>query len=197
MKLTTSSTSDVIIDQFTSLTGGCRVNIAGGSNTTFQFSIGAAGANIACTIASSVTTGVWQHWLIAYDGSQTTNATRLKIFKDGAAQTVSFSGTVPATIAASGASFILGFSAAALDGSLADVMWWSGVTPEGLAASQCNSYRPVWDGGMSFDRFWAPLDDGVSASDYSGRGRSALSVTATKSPDSPGVGLGHPEMVIE
>jgi hypothetical protein len=206
-KLTTSTISDIVLDQFTSLTGGCRVNIAGGSNTTFQFSIGLPAGNIACTIASSVTTGVWQHWFIAYDGGQATSATRLKIWKDGVAQTVSFTATVPATIAASGANFYVGdpAGAASFDGSIADLMYWLGSgIPSGLPESQWLSYKPLHDDGSGFNLgLWCPYDDGISAMDYTGSATGSgvaggpISVTATKSPDSPGISLGHPEMIIE
>jgi hypothetical protein len=43
----------------------------------------------------------WHHYAAVYDGSQTGNANRLKVYKDGVAQTVTFTGEVPASIGAS------------------------------------------------------------------------------------------------
>jgi hypothetical protein len=198
-KTTTSTNGDITLSQFTTLVGGIRISVPA-ATTTFQVQIGAA-TNINCTIAGGTATGVWEHWFVAYDGSQATSATRLKIWKDGVAQTVSFSAAVPATIVSSAASLFLGDPAAAasFDGSLADVMIWSDVIPAGMPESQARMYRPIYTHNSGHVLFlWAPLDDGVQAADYSGRGFHASAVSnVTLSPDSPGESLGHPEMIIE
>jgi hypothetical protein len=43
----------------------------------------------------------WHHVVMAYDGSQSGNANRLKVYFDGVQQTLTFSGTIPATTYAS------------------------------------------------------------------------------------------------
>ena len=62
------------------------------------------------------TTGTWYHVAIVYDGTQTGNANRLKMYINGSAATVSFSGdAIPATLNTSSNPMILGsYSGAAL-----------------------------------------------------------------------------------
>lgn len=40
----------------------------------------------------------YHHWCLVFDGSQTTNATKVKVYVDGVPQTLTFAGTAPATI---------------------------------------------------------------------------------------------------
>lgn len=40
----------------------------------------------------------WHHYAVVYDGTQTGNSNRLKIYRDGVLQTASFVGTIPATV---------------------------------------------------------------------------------------------------
>jgi hypothetical protein len=39
----------------------------------------------------------WNHWAMTYDGVQSTNATRLTLYLNGAGQSLSFTGAIPAT----------------------------------------------------------------------------------------------------
>lgn len=48
------------------------------------------------------TVGKWVHVVLVYDGSQSSDATRLKMFVDGVQQTLSFGGAIPASITTSG-----------------------------------------------------------------------------------------------
>jgi hypothetical protein len=75
---------------------------------------------------------VWNHIRVVYDGSQSTNATRLKMWVNGVQITFdSFAGTIPATIGTSGTPIIFGrFTIAALffDGYLDNLCIWSNTT---------------------------------------------------------------------
>jgi len=42
----------------------------------------------------------WHHYAVLYDGSQTGNANRLKLYKDGVEQSVTFAGEIPAALGA-------------------------------------------------------------------------------------------------
>lgn len=53
------------------------------------------GSNMNGFVAKNVTG--WHHAAFTFDGSQTGNANRLKIYFDGVAETASFTGTIPAT----------------------------------------------------------------------------------------------------
>jgi hypothetical protein len=50
----------------------------------------------------------WSHIAVVFDGTQTGNASRLKLYVNGIQQTLSFSGTVPATTSSNTAPFLLG-----------------------------------------------------------------------------------------
>jgi hypothetical protein len=50
----------------------------------------------------------WHHIVGVFDGSQTGNSNRLKIYIDGVLQTISFFGTVPATVPSNAGTFDLG-----------------------------------------------------------------------------------------
>lgn len=51
------------------------------------------------TLTGAVANGTYRHISVVYDGTQSTNATRLVVYLDGVAQTLTFSGTIPATTA--------------------------------------------------------------------------------------------------
>lgn len=52
----------------------------------------------------------WHHYVAVFDGTATGNANRLKIYKDGVLLTVTFSGTIPATVGTTAATLLLGKS---------------------------------------------------------------------------------------
>jgi hypothetical protein len=49
------------------------------------------------TAAGTITTGQWYHVAVVFDGTQTTNANRLKLYINGVQKALTFSGTIPAT----------------------------------------------------------------------------------------------------
>jgi hypothetical protein len=72
----------------------------------------------------------WNHYAMVFNGSQSGNSNRLAGYINGAAQTLSFSGTIPATISsnAGNETFRLGRSVANAVWStadFADVAWWN------------------------------------------------------------------------
>lgn len=63
-----------------------------------QFFIGSTtGAISGYETSTPFTTGTWFHLVVVYDGSQSGNANRLKMWLNGVSQTLTFSGTIPAT----------------------------------------------------------------------------------------------------
>lgn len=54
------------------------------------------------------TTGVWYQVTVVYDGSQSTNANKLKIYVNGVQKTLSFVGTIPSTIISNVSNFSIG-----------------------------------------------------------------------------------------
>jgi hypothetical protein len=94
----------------------------------------------------------WNHWAIVFDGSQSTNATRLLVYVNGAAITPSFLSTIPATTSnnANNESFTIGRAQGNNSwstGDFADLgMWQATLTSEEVASLakgfSCDKIRP-------------------------------------------------------
>jgi len=57
------------------------------------------GSSLGYTQSHILSDNLWHQVAIVYDGTKSTNATRLKIYIDGVEETLAFTGTIPATIA--------------------------------------------------------------------------------------------------
>ncbi len=58
----------------------------------------ANGSNSYGYTGSILSLGDWHHWLYVFDGTQTGNSDRLKIYYDGIPQTLTFANTIPSTL---------------------------------------------------------------------------------------------------
>lgn len=87
-------------------------------------------------VGTGLTAGVWAHYMIVFDGGGATNADKLKVWKDGSALTLSFSGTMPASIRNSASDFVLGY--------------WSGL-------------GRYWNGLIDEFGFWSDAKTGTDA----------------------------------
>jgi uncharacterized protein (TIGR02145 family) len=67
--------------------------------------------NYATTTDANLVAANWQNVQLVYDGSQASNALKLKLFLNGVQKTLTFSGTIPATLATSTASLEIGGNA--------------------------------------------------------------------------------------
>jgi hypothetical protein len=72
-----------------------------------RISTGAAQA-YGYTTGNYITANNWHHVAMVFDGTQATNATRLKIYIDGNQQALTFSGTIPATTPANATNLSIG-----------------------------------------------------------------------------------------
>lgn len=146
---------------------GTRVSLA----STVFVAIGAAGSNYGETASGTRIDGVTEHWAFTYDGGGAANADRLKIYKDGIAQSLTYTGTIPATSSDAGTDPVrVGRNqrdATFADGRIAFVKAWSVALTAAEIAQEAHSYRPIRTAGLLI---WAPYDDGTSARDYSGNG---------------------------
>lgn len=70
-------------------------------------SLGDVGSNVG-EGSTSLSVSTWYHVALVYDGTQTGNANRLKLYVNGAAETVSFSGAIAASLQNSSADLRLG-----------------------------------------------------------------------------------------
>jgi Concanavalin A-like lectin/glucanases superfamily len=90
------------------------------SSAGLRMHIGTPGVSFG-EVASALSAGTERTYVWAYDGGGATNADRLKLWIDGVAQTVSFTGTIPVTISNTANGFFLGSFANAAqfwDGSI-------------------------------------------------------------------------------
>jgi hypothetical protein len=61
-----------------------------------------------CTTGNFLATSTWTHVVIAYDGTQSTNATKIKIYIDGEEKSVSTGGTIVTSLAATNSNVTVG-----------------------------------------------------------------------------------------
>lgn len=73
------------------------------SSNTLNFGINdLTGSEFGMSPTSIFTTNIWYHCVAVFDGTQTGNSNRCKLYINGLLQTLSFSGTIPTTIIGSG-----------------------------------------------------------------------------------------------
>lgn len=120
--------------------------------------------------SNTLVANTWTHTAAVYDGSGAENADRVKIYKDGVLQTLSFTGTMPATLGNTSEIVQCGkidqgpsFS----NFSIENLRIWTAVFPNNKIVQSMNSRRPIQTADL---KLWAPFDDAVEARDYSGSG---------------------------
>lgn len=77
------------------------------SSAALRFHVGNPGANFG-EVASAIAANTERTYVWVYDGGGATNADRLKLWIDGVAQSVTFTGTIPATVPAAALSLSIG-----------------------------------------------------------------------------------------
>lgn len=134
------------------------------------------GTITAITGGAVLATGRWVHIAYVYDGAGSGNAGRQKIYINGVNETLTFAGTIPATLGDAGTAVfsLMGGSASGGvgfgDGKVAHFKVWVGTAlTAAQAAQEMYSYRPANRTNLVI---WSPFDDGghagPAARDYSG-----------------------------
>ncbi|WP_158559099.1 LamG-like jellyroll fold domain-containing protein [Deminuibacter soli] len=123
------------------------------------------GSSYGYTAAGAVTTGQWYHLAAVFDGTQSSNAGKLKIFINGISQPLTFAATMPTSSATTTVDFVAGSSTVAnsstyLDGTVDEVRVWS----QALADSTIMSWKDKVLGNChpnvsNLVLYW-PLDNG-------------------------------------
>ena len=148
-------------------------------------------AAIQNTRAGVFTDGQWDHHALVYDGGGAADADRLKYYRNGVQETLTYGGAVPATLPDNGA-VVFQVGGRADWGGFADMKLgllkiWNAALSDAEVAQEFNSYRPVRTANLIL---WAPYDDGTKAVDYSGSGNHGT-VTGALAADGPYVGGGN------
>ena len=151
-----------------------------------MFLAGAAGSANGKSPALTQTNGVDEHWAVVYDGAGAANADKVKMYKNGIDQTLTFTGTFPATLADGGTEPVYAArdsrGSVFLNGRVSHIKLWLAALTAAEVAQEFNSYRPVRTANLSL---WAPYDDGTSARDYSGAGNHGTVTGALQVPGPP------------
>jgi len=92
--------------------------------------------------SSEPSVALWSHCVVVYDGAGATNADRLKIYLDGIEQSLTFTGTIPATLKNSTAPLTIGRALAEtawrLTGRMSRVRYWSSALTSGNVSTLWN-----------------------------------------------------------
>lgn len=90
---------DGIISRSTTGDVGVELMLAGalGGVDDIFFRISTTNADYGYTTDASIPLGVWVHVVAVFDGSQTGNANRMKVYVNGIQRSLTFAGTIPAT----------------------------------------------------------------------------------------------------
>ena len=98
----------------------------------------------------------WFHVVLTYDGSGSTNADKMKVYVNGTAKTISFTGTIPGSLLDSAANFEMGRTLAGsgvgeFGGNLDEYALWSRAITSSEVTEIYNSGSPLpyddWGGG--------------------------------------------------
>ncbi len=83
-----------IVSKYSSIDGNWNFR-TGGSNDYMIFAFDFS--NYGYTYDYAHEASIWEHWVAVFDGTQTGNSNRLKIYKNGELNVAGFGGTIPAT----------------------------------------------------------------------------------------------------
>lgn len=157
--------------------------------STLQVRIGTGGSG---AVASQVVASAWAHFGFVYNGGGAANADRLKMYKNGVELSITFSGTIPATMPAPDPSVFFTMRDVAstifTDGKAALVRAWTAALTADEIAQEFNSVSPARTANLVL---LSPYDDGTKAVDYSGNGNHGT-VTGALAADGPYVGGDSP-----
>lgn len=165
-----------------------RTNSADGSR--YQVSVQAGQTQEASVVAGTLVAEVWMHLAFVYDGGQTGNSGRLRLYVDGSERAVTFTGTIPATLGNTGGETLrVGVSDDSgifSDCRIAHPRLWTAALAFPEILQEVQSYRASRRASLVLD---SPYDDGVRANDYSGRGNHGV-VTGALQVSGPPVSYG-------
>jgi hypothetical protein len=153
-----------------------------GGDGTYRVGIGSATGHVTAMLANQT----WTHAAMVFDGGGSANADRLKLYKDGVSQTVSFSGTIPSTIPDGGAAvFVIGrrtLTGTASNSRIGHVKLWTAALTAGELQAEMGTARPQRTANLLL---WGTYDDSTSPRDYSGNGHNGTQTGGATLIDGP------------
>lgn len=102
VKVNTLNDWSTVVAKYSSSSNRSQMTLAGsgvGGNDDVFVTVGNGENSYGYTNSNIISVGVWNLWTMVYDGSQSTNSARLKFYLNGVQQSLSYSGTIPATTA--------------------------------------------------------------------------------------------------
>ena len=137
------------------------------------------------TATGQLSTGVWAHWALVVNTAAGTGDGRVKIYKDGAALSLTHA-VAPPNPLPSGASQINTMryvqSGSYSDGKMAHHRIWLAELTAAEVAQEMLTIRPHRTANISLR---SPYDDGTSARDYSGNGNHGVVTGALQAAGPP------------
>lgn len=123
------------------------------------------------TASNVVNPNIWYHIAAVYDGAQATNANRMKIYINGVAQPLTFTGTIPATTSGSTPSYIFGGEPSASKlVSIDEVRVWTTAISQATITSWKDKMLDTCHPDFNKLTLYWPFDDGASPSASAGLG---------------------------
>jgi len=109
--------NSIIFRKISSSTSGIFIDT---NSSNMRFSVNNTSASVALMSLTGVEEGEWHHVVMVYDGTQITDATKLKVYLDSVMQTLTVQNTpFPATTSdLTGVANTIGYSSTSFDGSL-------------------------------------------------------------------------------
>lgn len=175
------------------------------SSLGFTIGCGAASTEARCitdnaansgALAGGFTLDTWTHLVWVYDGAGAANIDRLKLYKDGVLQTLTFSGTIPATNYGDPGAQVLnvanesGGNFAACE--IGHLKIWNAALTANDAFIEYKAYRPLTN--LTKLLVWAPYNDGVAGIDFAGSNATTTLDAPTGGKAEP-TGFIYPDMV--
>lgn len=115
---TTLANYDGIVSKYASATSDTTLNLGGtgvGTTSSLVATIRNGSDTYGYTATGKIVTGVWTHCILVFDGTQTGNSNRLKVYINGVSEALTFVGTIPATTVANAQNLRIGRTGSASD----------------------------------------------------------------------------------
>lgn len=163
-------------------TDGWVIQTAIGDATAIWFFMGSSGA-IAKSPTGVLSSSVLHHFAWVYDGSATGNANRIKLYIDGVQQTLTFTGTVPSSIASNTDAMMIGkySGGSPMAGSIRDVRFYNVAKSAAEIAAIYNqaSTPTTIDRTGLLAGYWCEDEAGTTVRDWSGNGKHLTATNVT------------------